>query len=118
MEVELAELMRITTNVVALVDSERVSAESEPAARRKSFADSCGRLGFKICLTKLRAIENYLSDRAIKTIKGDKYRALQPYQKLDELPFSWAKQENWRIAREMTWDELEATDVGSFLASL
>jgi ABC-type cobalamin/Fe3+-siderophores transport system ATPase subunit len=94
MEVELAELKRITPNVAALVDSEKVSAESEPAARRKSFADSCGRLGFKICLTKLRAIENYLSDRAIKTVKGDKYRVLEPYQKLEESSLPWAKHEN------------------------
>lgn len=118
MEVELAELKRITPNVAALVDSEKVTAESEPAARRKGFANSCGRLGFKVCLTQLRAIENYLSDRAIRAVKGAKYRVLEPYQKLEESPLPWAKHENWRIAREMTWDELKSTDVGTFLASL
>jgi energy-coupling factor transporter ATP-binding protein EcfA2 len=118
MDVELAELKRITPNVAAIVDSERLSAESEPAARRKGFADSCGRLGFKVCLTKLRAIENYLSDRAIKLVKGEKYKALKPYEKLEASELPWAKHENWRIAREMTWDELKSTDVGAFLESL
>jgi energy-coupling factor transporter ATP-binding protein EcfA2 len=118
MEVELAEMKRITPNVAALVDSEKVSIESEPAARRKSFADSCGRLGFKVCLTRLRAIENYLSDRAIKLVKGEKYKALKPYEKLEESELPWAKQENWRIAREMSWEELKNTDVGTFLTSL
>ncbi|MEI8014477.1 MAG: AAA family ATPase [Nitrospira sp.] len=118
MEVELAELQRITPNVAAIVDSERSSAESEPAARRKGFADSCGRLGFKVCLTQLRAIENYLSDRAIKLVKGAKYKALKPYEKLEESELPWAKHENWRIAREMTWAELKSTDAGAFLESL
>lgn len=118
MEVELAELKRITPNVAAIVDSERSSAESEPAARRKGFADSCGRLGFKVCLTQLRAIENYLSDRAIKLVKGAKYKALKPYEKLEESELPWAKHENWRIAREMTWAELKSTDAGAFLESL
>jgi energy-coupling factor transporter ATP-binding protein EcfA2 len=118
MEIELAELKRITSNVAVLVDSERVSADTEPAARRKSFEESCHRLGFKVCLTKLRATENYLSDRAIKLVKGDKYNALSQYQKLEESQQPWAKHENWRIAREMSWTEIETTDIGIFLASL
>lgn len=118
MEFELAELKRITQKVAVLVDSERVSAEGEPVARRKNFAESCGRLNFKVCLTRLRAIENYLSDHAVKLVKGEKYKALEPYQKLEEASLPWSKAENWRIAREMTWDELKETDVGRFLSSL
>jgi hypothetical protein len=66
-------------------------------------------------LTDLRALENYFPDRAVKAVLGDKYSALQPYQKLSDANPSWGKTENWRIASEMTKEELLATDVGKFL---
>ncbi len=53
-----------------------------------------------------------------EVVKGDKYRALSPYEKLKEASPSWAKQENWRIAREMIREEIEKTDLGEFLNTL
>jgi len=35
--------------------------------------------------------------------------------KLKEAEFGWAKEENWRIAREMTKGEIKDTDLGKFL---
>ncbi|RMH35316.1 MAG: hypothetical protein D6690_08900 [Nitrospirae bacterium] len=65
-----------------------------------------------------RALENYLSDRAVKTVKGEKYRSLEPFESLRQLFPSWAKEENWRIAREMKPDEWQKTDLGKFLIDL
>ena len=49
---------------------------------------------------------------------GPGYRALTDYERLKDVSPAWSKMENWRIAREMTKDELLTTDVGKFLASL
>ena len=59
-----------------------------------------------------------MPDRAIKAIKGEKYQSLGPYDKLSSASLSWGKQETWRIAREMTLEELDQTDLGKFLSSL
>lgn len=119
-ELELAELARITSpgNIAALVDSERGSAGAAPIAARTLFEQSCKKLGFKVRLTQLRAIENYLSDRAIKEELGPSFNALGPYETLKASSNPWDKRESWRIARRMKWPELESTDVGEFLTSL
>lgn len=118
MEAELGELTRITPNVAALVDSEREGEGTLPAKRRQEFEASCKKLGFRVCLTKLRAIENYFTDAAVKSVKGDKYSALKPYQKLEDALLPWGKNENWRIARSMNWEVVRKTDVGEFLSAL
>jgi ABC-type multidrug transport system ATPase subunit len=119
-ELELAELARITLpgNISALVDSERGSAGAAPIIARTLFEESCKKLGFKVRLTQLRAIENYLSDRAIKEELGPSFNALGQYEALKASSNPWDKRETWRIARRMKWQELESTDVGQFLASL
>jgi hypothetical protein len=58
---------------------------------------------------------NYLTDAAVKSIKGDAYRALHPFEKLVDMSPHWGKEDNWRIAREMTIDDLKKTDLGKFL---
>lgn len=65
-----------------------------------------------------RAIENYFTDDAIKAVKGDKYKALGPYEKLERTPMPWAKSENWRIAHKMILDDIEETDLFKFLKQL
>ena len=55
-------------------------------------------------LDERRAIENYFTERAIRSVMGDKYRALEKYEKLDEADPGRAKEDNWRIARKMTLD--------------
>lgn len=119
-ELELAELVRITSpgNIAALVDSERSSAGAAPISARTLFEQSCKKLGFKVQLTQLRAIENYLSDRAIKEEFGPSFSALNPYQPLKAASNPWDKKESWRVARRMKWPEIDSTDVGQFLASL
>ena len=117
-EAELQEIKRISQNVSALIDSERDAPDAPLSANRQAFVDVCKRLSMPCHVLDLRAIENYFTDRALKAIKGEKYEALGPYQKLEDAPLSWGKEENWRIAREMTLEELQSTDLGQFLESL
>jgi hypothetical protein len=117
-EAELAEIMRISADISALIDSELEAAEAELSPDRQAFVENCTKLRIKCKVLDRRAIENYFTDRAVKKIKGDKYRALAPFERLGQITPAWAKQENWRIAREMSLEELNGTDLGAFLASL
>ena len=117
-ESELQEMKRITENVSALIDSERETAGATLSRERQAFLDICKNAGISCHVLERRAIENYLSERALKIAKGDQYRALEPYQKLGDISPTWGKQENWRVAREMTVDELDGTDLGGFLNNL
>jgi len=115
-QIELAELRRISSSIAILIDSEKRDVNASIAADRATFIDDCTKLGFLTHVTNLRAFENYLTDRAVKAVKGPTYRALSPYELLADATPSWRKQDNWRIARQMTLAELMATDVGEFLA--
>jgi hypothetical protein len=117
-EAQLAEVKRISNRVCALIDSERTQAGAVLGADRQAFADCCSKLNIPCTVLERRAIENYFPDRAIKGAKGDKYRALGAYERLKELSPAWGKQENWRIARLMTRDEVRDTDLGGFLEGL
>ena len=112
---ELEEIKRISEKVYAIIDSER-PAEGEPIARdRQAFVDNCKKAGIACHVLERRATENYLTEAAVKRVKGSNYRALEPFELLKNLPNGWAKADNWRIAREMTKHDLEATDLGQFL---
>lgn len=115
-EAELAELNRIGAAVSVLLDREGPDLDS--IRKREAFAEGARKIGFNVCLTERRAIENYFTDRAVKAVKGEKYRALRPDEKLSELKCGWAKSENWRIAREMDFDDIKDTDVGRFFVGL
>lgn len=115
---ELAELKRLTPDVAVLIDSERGHAGQPMAPPRETFLSDCAALGFRAMATERRAFENYLTERAIRNVKGTAYRALLPYEKRETIQPCWGKRENWRIARAMTKEEILATDVGQFLAAL
>jgi len=115
---ELAELKRLSDHVAVLIDSERTAPNASLPAGRDAFLRDCQALGFEVHATDLRAFENYLTQTAIQALMGPKYQALGPYQVLRDLQPSWAKVDNWRIARAMTDADVLGTDVGKFLASL
>jgi energy-coupling factor transporter ATP-binding protein EcfA2 len=118
-EVQLGEITRVSQKVYALIDSERTQDGEAVAADRQGFADACSKLKIPCHVLDRRAIENYLPDRAIKAVKNsDKYRALAPYEALKGADPAWAKEENWKIARSMTHDDLSGTDLGEFLGKL
>jgi hypothetical protein len=118
MEAELYELTRLSRNVAVLYDSERMSEGAPPLKGRAEFGEMCRKFGFSVCMTECRAIENYLTDRAVKEEFGHKYSAPAPFVRLGDHHPSWSKAETWRIARRMTKDEIIGTDVGRFLESL
>lgn len=117
-EAELIELTRISNRVSAVIDSELSDPEESLSAARQSFREACKRAKIDCKVLDRRATENYLSDRAVKRVKGPDHRALGPYQERETLAPMWAKTDNWRIAREMTSEELLSTDLGQFLERL
>lgn len=117
-EQQLSELTRITKNICAVIDSERNDAIAQLGKERTAFQEICQRLGIRCHVLERRATENYLSDSAIKQIKGQKYRSLSEYELLSNLSPAWGKSENWLIAREMQKIDLDDTDLGKFLNEL
>jgi hypothetical protein len=71
-------------------------------------------VGIRVHLTERRATENYFTDPAVKAALGNKHTALGAYDKLTV----WFKRDNWQIAGRMARTDLDATDVGQFLATL
>jgi energy-coupling factor transporter ATP-binding protein EcfA2 len=117
-EIELAEVKRISEHVEALIDSERSSADETLAPERQAFVDVCTKLKIKCHVLARRAIENYFDIDAIRRVKGEKYASLKPYEILKTHTLPWAKEENWRIAREMKLESIIDTDLGAFLSAL
>jgi predicted ATPase len=115
-ETELQEIKRISEDVFALIDSERDSADAALSEARAAFLELCKSVHITCHALDRRAIENYFSDDAVKRVMGDKYKALGPFDKLKDASPCWAKEENWRIAREMSLTDLKETDLGRFLA--
>lgn len=117
-EGELAEITRVTENISALIDSERLKKGEKLDKNRQAFLDVCNKLGIEAQALERRAIENYLTEEAVQRAKSAKYHALTPYEKLEESDLPWAKHENWHIAREMKFEDIENTDLGTFLKAL
>lgn len=113
-EVELAELLRISQRISALVDSERSNLHSAPKPERMKFAETCRRLGIDVCLTQFRAIENYFTQDAVTRAMGSNLSALGPF----EAGPAWGKVNNWKIARHIHFSDIEHTDIGEFLKRL
>lgn len=114
-DMELGEIKRLSNNIVALIDSELSASTDSLSKDRKDFLASCEKLGITAHVLDRRAIENYLTESAIKSIKGPKFKALAHYEKLGSIPLAWAKNENWLIARNMEFDDIKDTDLGIFL---
>ena len=115
---ELSEVLRLTRNVHVLIDSEKAAPERPMDPKRIAFLEECGRLGIRAAATARRAMENYMADRALKAAFGEAYRALGEFEQRTAVSPIWAKADSWRAAREMTKEELLATDVGTFLKEL
>jgi ABC-type cobalamin/Fe3+-siderophores transport system ATPase subunit len=116
---QLAEIKRITPNLNAIIDSERNAAGEALSPDRSAFAEICAELEIPCHVLERRALENYLDDRAVKAVKGDSYRALAEYERRQDVSPVWGKAENWRIAGEMTEDEIRnAGDLGPFIVDL
>ncbi len=114
---ELSELKRITSNISVIIDSERSEAGATLAGDRTAFSATCTKLSIPILVTERRATENYFTQRALQRV-NDSYKQLGEFQSLKSLANHWLKSENWRIAKEMTKEELLDTDIGKFLQGI
>ena len=114
---ELAEVLRITSDVHVLIDSERSEPGQALSENRAAFVNTCGELGIQICVLERRAIENYFPDDAVKRAFGDTHSALGPYELLRDHEHPWSKAANWRIAMETPVAALGA-DLREFLRGL
>jgi predicted ATPase len=111
---ELQEVTRICPEVFAVIDSEKTNPDAEVSVRRQEFTASCLRVGIECHVLERKATENYLPERAVRDEFGPLYRALGPFE--DRTGGNWwPKPSNWKIARRMEREELEATDLGQFL---
>lgn len=121
-ELEIEELKRVVgsdVEIKALIDSEKISEQAMYPDNVQKFKETCTKVNIPLHILKYRAIENYLTETAIQKAKcSNSYKALGPHQARNELPYMWAKNENWRIAQEMTKDDFINTDLGKFLESL
>lgn len=116
---ELSEVRRLCERVHALVDSERAAGTDAPMQARSEFARICAQLSIRCCVTDRRAIENYVSQGALDRTWGSaRYKALDRFTTPPSDGTFWGKGETWRAAQNMTRSELEATDLGQFLAEL
>jgi len=115
-EDELRELCRLSDKIFAIIDSEKTQ-EAEPLDdRRVAFAAACRRLGIDCRVTTRRALENYLTDLAVKLAFGPSARALTEFE--DPRSTSWPKRSNWKAARHMSLEDVEGTDLGTLLQDL
>ena len=115
---ELSELQRLGVPVGVLIDSERSASGAPLELRREKFIAECKRLGFSAHATERRAIENYLTDVAVKAEFGPTCRGLSDYEPRPAGATGWAKTDNWRAASRMTRDDFVNTDLGKFLDGL
>ncbi|HXA63963.1 MAG TPA: AAA family ATPase [Bryobacteraceae bacterium] len=117
-ETELAEITRLADEIFAVIDSERTAANASLELGREQFKVTCEKLGIRCHILERRAIENYFSPSSVLKVRGEKWPTLQPYQAVYDAWPGWSKSENWRIAREMTREDLDATDLGKFLGAI
>jgi ABC-type cobalamin/Fe3+-siderophores transport system ATPase subunit len=115
---QLEEIKRIADTIVAVIDSERATPDAPLSADRQAFVDLCATAGIRCHVLERRALENYLPDQAVKAGLGEKFHALGLHDSPGEAQRGWAKADNWRAAHHVTKEELDATDLGPFLASL
>lgn len=116
-EDELRELLRITTNIFALVDSERSGENAKLSPDREAFWKVCKSVGIDCHLTERRSLENYFPAGAIEAVYGQSSAALGPFESVKSKS-NWMKSENWRIAQAMRREDLAGSDLEKFFERL
>jgi len=76
---ELEEILRISTNVAALIDSEKTSVTSALSQQRQEFLSLCTSKELKNHALDRRATENYFPDAVVKRIFGSNLEVVPPY---------------------------------------
>jgi putative AbiEii toxin of type IV toxin-antitoxin system len=100
--------------VYALIDSEKDSEMAAMERSREEFMRACEAVGITAHVLERRAMENYISDAAVKW-KYPGLRSLGEYEPLKSMPNHWGKAHNWLLFSQMSLQELEGTDLGWFV---
>lgn len=114
---ELNEFNRFNAKVFVIIDSERKHANDQ-IPKRDKFIKECEDLFGKnsAIQTKRRAIENYFTEDAIRNgLRSNEYAALGPFDELKSSPKAWGKNNNHKIAAEMSKEDWLNTDIGEFI---
>ena len=99
-ETELVEIKRISSNILALIDSEKGYVDAPLKNSRQGFIDICSSIGITCHVLEYRSTENYFTQRALNNIFSGRFLTLKPYETFGKAKPSWGKGNNWRIARE------------------
>ena len=67
---ELHEILRISTSISAIIDSERNASDANVEPKRIAFAELCRSIGIDVHILAYRATENYFPDHVIKSVFG------------------------------------------------
>jgi hypothetical protein len=115
---QLEELLRLVRfdkdhpQLAAIVDSER-SSESSRNERVEGFAHVLADLEVPCHVLERRAIENYFTSTQLNAARV----RLGPIGPYEPLPQNWDKGANFKIASQMTRNEVEDCDFGRFLVN-
>lgn len=115
---QLEEFKRITKNITVIIDSERDNATAALKPDREEFTRVCKQSAIPCYVLERRAMGNYLSESAIRKVKGEKYRALGHFEARNQVTPIWRKAENWVIAQQMKPEELAETDLGKIIQAI
>jgi hypothetical protein len=83
-EAELHEILRISTRVSVIIDSERDQKDGPLRQKRREFLELCEAKNIRAHATELRATENYFPEDVVQKVFKGKFHALGPYEKLKE----------------------------------
>jgi ABC-type cobalamin/Fe3+-siderophores transport system ATPase subunit len=114
---ELMEVKRLNPKKVAVIfDSECTAANAPLAKKFQDFKDTAEKLGYLVFPTDLHSTENYISQSALNAVYPTSgYRALTPFEDFKTVQPRWGKKNNWKLFREMSRAEIEATGLGKFI---
>ena len=115
---ELCELHRLSEQVFAVVDSERLAAGGAPKSNRAEFAKTCAELSIDCLVLERRSIENYLDIELARRVQRAEDAPNFGHYEKPPSEWAWSKDKNWRIAQAMDRSHLDGTDLGSFLDRL
>lgn len=100
--------------IISLIDKDPGSKKV-----RTRFTTNCKSLGIEVFKLKRRAIENYFTVNALKSVfKGqipDTFTEVDPETTLESQLGMNVKKSNFQIAKEMTLQDIEGTDLYAFL---
>jgi hypothetical protein len=102
----------INPNCMVILDSERSMPSGPVKDTRLTASKKCAAVGIDCHLTEYRSTESYFSSSALASVYGIAPVSLDRFTELSKYIAGFSKYDCGKIAAAMTWQEIEATDVG------